>query len=162
MNKERLMRRAAGALAVVALVLVTNEGYRHVRAFVDDVAQAKQQIASLKREVYVLQMQLDTRPTGSPVLAVPNAVSEPLSVPPPVAVTTLPIPGPIGPALALPESPARHRAKAQSSSAESDDQKSQVSVVLMSDPKPASTPSVQSAKSPDESKMDVKLVGDAK
>lgn len=158
MNKQRFWTRALGAVSIVALVLVTNEGYRQVRGLVDTVNQSKRDIALLKRDLYVLQVQLDNGavPANAPAaVAAPIAMSAP--APAPVA---LPMPAPIGQRLALPDTPALPRPKPQSN----DELKSMVNVVLMSDAKAvASTSSASTtAKPADGSKMDVRLVGDAK
>jgi hypothetical protein len=126
-----------------------------VRAFVDGVNHSKQEIASLKRELYVLQVQLDTRP-GSAM--VPDQVASMPAVP--VAAqspTFTPMPVPIGPTLALPDPPPRPRPKVEASA----EPKDQINVVLMSDAKAtaASEPSVKLLDGP---KMDVQLIGASK
>lgn len=159
MNKQRFWPRAAGALAIIALVLVTNEGYRRVRGLIDTVDQSKQDIALLKRDLYVLQVQLDTgamAPAG-PAIATPVTAVPASPAPAAVVATPYPMPAPIGPGLALPETPARPRPKPQPS----DEPKSMVNVVLLSDEKPAPA-AAAGVKSQDVAKMDVKLIGDAK
>jgi len=154
-NKERLWRRAGGALAIIALVLVTNEGYRHYRGLVDAVSQSKQDIAVLKRDLYVLQVQLD----NSPASGLTSATSTPVVVASAIAPApaAYPMPAPMAQTLPLPETPARPRPKLQAS----EDQKSLVSVVLMSDAKPAAPTSV-SPKSNEGPKVDVQLIGDSR
>lgn len=158
MKIERFWPRAAGALAIIALVLVTNEGYRHIRGLVDTVAQSKQDIALLKRDMYVLQVQLDNG-SGIPAKVVATAV--PMASPSPaypVAPLGLPMPAPMTQTLALPESQARPRSKTQTV----DEPKSLVSVVLMSDEKASATPAAIGTKAAEGPKMDVKLLGEAK
>lgn len=156
MDKQRIWPRAIGAVAIVALVLVTNECYRHVRAFVDDVNQSKQEIASLKRELYVLQVQLDNRPGSR---AAPDQLASapvaPVAAHPPEFI---PIPAPIGQTLPLPEPAPRPHSKAEPSA----ESKNQVSVVLLSDAKAAPAASEPSVKLLDGPKLDVQLIGAAK
>jgi len=158
-NKERFLPRAAGAAAIVALVLVTNECYRHVRGLMDTVNQSKADIALLKRDLYVLQVQLDNRPASpsGPVDGGAAVAYTALATPSSPRIT--PMPEPIGPVLPLPEARPQARSKPQSG----DEAKSLVSVVLMSDAK-ASTPAavIPGAKQPDTAKVDVRLIGDAK
>lgn len=158
MNKERFLPRAAGAAAIVALVLVTNECYRHVRALLDTVNQSKADIALLKRDLYVLQVQLDNRPVSSPPAIDGAAASAPAAFVAPAAPRLTPMPEPIGPALPLPEARPAARPKPQSN----DESKSLVSVVLMSDAKPSPATAAPGAKQPDTAKVDVQLIGDAK
>ena len=156
MDKERIWRRAVGAVAIVALVLVTNECYRQVRAFVDQVNQSKQDIASLKRELYVLQVQLDNRPTSTPIAdqaasapAVPVALHAPAFTP---------MPAPIGQTLPLPEPAPRPLPKAEPTP----EPKSEMNVVLVSDAKAAPAVGEPSVKLIDGPKVDVQLVGASK
>ena len=151
MNKERFWPRLAGALTVVALVLATNEFYRHARALVDDVNQSKREIAVLKRDLDVLQVQLDNRPVVQ-MAPVETRAPTPLVLPP----TPIPLPMPMGDALAMPEQPARPRAKPQAS----DEAKSLVSVVLISDAKAAAAGS--GSKPVEGPTMDVQLLGGSK
>jgi hypothetical protein len=164
-NKESLWPRAIGAVAVIALVLVTNECYRHVRALVDAVAQSKHDIAVLKRDLYVLQVQLDNQPTNPQTPAVAVAVA-PDSMPAPTAspLTFPPMPAPIGPVLPLPDPPARPRPKLQpSDEGKSVETKSLLSVVLMSDAKAIAPASPGASTKPqDGAKLDVHLIGEAK
>ncbi|MFC5550222.1 hypothetical protein [Massilia aerilata] len=156
MNKERFWPRALGAVAIVALVLVTNEGYRRVRSLIDAVDQSKHDIAQLKRDLYVLQVQLD----NGPVAAKPQvAVAAPVVMNAPTIPAALPVPLPVpmAPTLDLPSAPARPRPKAQSS----DETKSLVNVVLMSDAK-APAASSATAKPADGPKIDVRLIGESK
>ena len=158
MNKERFWPRALGTLSIVALVLVTNEGYRHVRSLVDAVNQSKNDIAVLKRDLYVLQVQLDHAPVAASTHAT-GATPVLMNLPAPTPVA-LPMPAPIGHTPALPAGPTRPPAKLQSN----DDTKSMLNVVLMSDAKlPATSPaSPGTAKPAEASRIDVKLVGDPK
>lgn len=159
MKIERFWPRAAGALAIIALVLVTNEGYRHVRGLVDTVNQSKQDIALLKRDLYVLQVQLDNAPVTPSAKVVPTVLPVATSAPAyPVAPLGFPMPAPMGQTLTLPESTARPRPKVQMA----EEPKSLVSVVLMSDEKASVTPAVAGTKAADGPKMDVKLLGEAK
>lgn len=155
MNKERFWPRVGGALAIIVLVLVTNEGYRHYRGLIDAVNQSKQDIAVVKRDVYVLQVQLDNRPAlaSAPATASPAFVASALA-PAPAAY---PMPAPMGQTLPLPETPTRPRPKPQAV----EDQKSLVSVVLMSDAKPAA-PASATVKLNEGPKVDVQLIGDSK
>lgn len=147
-------------MAIVALVLVTNEGYRRVRSLIDAVAQSKHDIAQLKRDLYVLQVQLDNGPLAAKPQA---AVAAPvvMSAPAIPAALPVPLPVPIGPTPELPSAPTRPRPKAQSS----DETKSLVNVVLMSDAKapaalsPSSNPSAKPADGP---KIDVRLIGESR
>lgn len=157
-NKERFLPRAAGAAAIVALVLVTNECYRHVRDLLDTVNRSKADIALLKRDLYVLQVQLDNRPVSSPPVVDGAAPGAPAAFVAPAAPRFMPMPEPIGPALPLPEARPAARPKPQSS----DKSKSLVSVVLMSDAKPTAAAVGAGAKQPDTAKVDVQLIGDAK
>jgi hypothetical protein len=157
-NKERLVPRVIGAVAVVALVLVTNECYRHVRALVDAVDQSKHDIAVLKRDLYVLQVQLDNQPSTPQAPAVAVA---PVSMPAAIAspVTLPPMPAPIGPMLPLPDPPARPRPKPQPS----EEAKSLLSVVLMSDAKAVAPASPSASPKPqDGAKLDVHLINETK
>ena len=159
MKIERFWPRSAGALAIIALVLMTNEGYRHVRGLVDAVNTSTQDIAVLKREVYVLQVQLDNAPSIGSTKAIATAVPVATAAPAwSVAPLDFPMPVPMAQTLALPESPARPRQKPQAAN----EPKTLVSVVLLSDEKAASTPLSAGTKSADGPKMDVKLIGDAK
>jgi hypothetical protein len=162
MKVDRFWPRAAAALAIIALLLVTNEGYRRMRGLVDTVARSKQDIALLKRDLYVLQVQLDTgsggqtakvMPSGIPAAAAATAAPA-FSVPP----LDFPIPSPMAQTVALPESPVRPRPKVQTI----DEPKSLVSVVLMSDEKAAAAPASGGTKQADGPKMEVKLIGEAK
>lgn len=159
MNKVRFWPRALGAVSIVALVLVTNEGYRQVRGWIDALQQSKRDIALLKRDLYVLQVQLDNGPAAS---ATPSTVAAPVVMNSPApAHVPLPIPAPIGPTLALPDAAPRPHPKPQSN----DETKSMVDVVLMSDAKaPATATSGAStmAKAADGPRIDVRLVGDSK
>lgn len=158
-NKERFLRRAAGAAAIVALVLATNECYRQVRGVLETVNQSKADIALLKRDLYVLQVQLDNRPSSPPAVVEGNAQVAPMAFVTPAAPRITPMPDPIGPALPLPETRPQVRPKPQSS----DEPKSLVSVVLMSDAKPSAPAAAgPSAKQPDTAKVDVQLIGDVK
>jgi len=157
---ERFWPRAAVAPAIIALVLITNEGYRHVRGLVDTVNQSKQDIALLKRDLYVLQVQLDNGPGPVPGAAVAAPVSFATAAPATSAAPAgypMPVPGPM--ALPLPESPARPRLKAAQPT---DEPKSLVSVVLMSEEKAHATLGATVTRSADSPTMDVKLIGDAK
>lgn len=159
MKVDRFWPRAAAALAIVALVLVTNEGYRHVRGLVDTVTKSKQDIALLKRDLYVLQVQLDTGSGSQTVKVMPSGIraataAPAFSVPP----LDFPIPLPMAQTLALPESPVRPRPKPQTI----DEPKSLVSVVLMSDEKAAAAPASGGTKPADGPKMEVKLIGEVK
>lgn len=151
MNKERFWPRLAGAFAVVALVLATNEFYRHARALVDDVKQSKREVAMLKRDLNVLQVQLDNWPV---VQMAPDATRAPTPMVLPPA--PIPLPLPMANALAMPEQPARPRAKPQAS----DEPKSLVSVVLISDAKAAAAGS--GSKPVEGPTMDVQLLGGSK
>lgn len=155
MNKERFWPRVGGALAIIALVLVTNEGYRHYRSLVDAVNQSKQEIAVAKRDLYVLQVQLDNSPALASTLATATPVVVAAATAP--APAAYPMPAPMGQTLPLPETPTRPRPKSQSV----EDQKSLVSVVLMSDAKPAS-PASATVKLNEGPKVDVQLIGDSK
>lgn len=160
MNKERIWPRALGAASIVALVLVTNEGYRQVRSLVDSVNQSKHDIALLKRDLYVLQVQLDNGPVTAhaPMRA---AIATPMVMnTPPLPQIALPMPAPIGQMLGLPDTPSRPHPKPKSS----DEPKSLVSVVLMNEAKPASTPApgASTAKPAEGPRIDVQLIGDAK
>lgn len=161
MKIERFWPRAAGAMAIVALVLVTNEGYRRARALVDEVGQSKSDIALLKRDLYVLQVQLDTQPKSQrgPILAVaPEVMSA--TFPTPLAFP--PLPAPMGQSLGLPDDPVRQRPKPRFG----DEPKSLVSVVLMGDLKapaaPAAPASSAGTKAPEGPKFNVRLIGDPK
>lgn len=158
MNRERFWPRAVGAVAIVALVLVTNEGYRRVRSLVDAVDQSKHDIAQLKRDLYVLQVQLDNGPVAAKpqvAVAAPGVMNAP-AIP---AALPVPLPVPMGPTLDLPSGPARPRPKAQSS----DETKSLMNVVLMSDAKaPAASSTSPTAKPADGPKIDVRLIGESK
>jgi hypothetical protein len=157
----RLWPRAVGALAIVVLVLLTNEGYRQLRGLIDSVDQSKKDIASLKRDLYVLQVQVDNSPVPSPgpvTAPAPEGVhySFPSAVP-----TTYPMPIPIGKVLPLPEASEGPKATPQ----KPEEPKSLVSVVLMKDEKAIPTGAAAAAagaKSVDGPKMDVKLIGDSK
>lgn len=159
MKVDRFWPRVAAALAIVALVLVTNEGYRRVRGLVDTVAKATQDIALLKRDLYVLQVQLDSGSGSQTVKVMPSgmpaATAAPaFSVPP----LDFPIPLPMAQTPAPPENPVRPRPKTQAI----DEPKSLVSVVLMSDEKAAAAPASGGMKPADSPKMEVKLIGEAK
>jgi hypothetical protein len=157
-NKERFWPRAIGAVSVVALVLVTNEGYWQVRSLVDAVGQSKHDIAQLKRDLYVLQVQLDNGPVPAPAPAsVPTSGIMSSAMPAPLA---LPLPVPMGQSLPLPEGPTRTRPKLQSN----DEAKSMVSVVLMGDtkPSPGAASGAPTAKPSDGPKLDVRLIGEGK
>ena len=159
MKIDRFWPRAAVALAIIVLVLVTNEGYRHVRGLVDTVTKSKQDIELLKRDLYVLQVQLDTGPGGPPLKVLPSAMPVALAAPAfSAAPLDFPIPLPMAQALAMPESPARPRLKAQTI----DEPKSLVSVVLMGDEKAAAAPASGGTKQADGPKMEVKLIGEAR
>jgi hypothetical protein len=159
MKVDRFWPRAAAALAIVALVLVTNEGYRHVRGLVDTVTKSKQDIALLKRDLYVLQVQLDTGPVSAPAKAQPSGMPVAQAAPAfSAAPLDFPIPLPMAQTLALPENPVRPRPKAQTI----DEPKSLVSVVLMSDEKATAAPASGGTKPADGPKMEVKLIGEAK
>lgn len=155
MDKQRIWPRAMGAMAIVALVLVTNECYRHVRAFVDQVNQSKQDIASLKRELYVLQVQLDTRPMSAPAGEAASVLVAPVANP---ATVFSPMPAPIGQMLPLPEPASRPRPKAEPSA----EAKNQVSVVLLGDAKAAPAAGEAGVQLVDRPKMDVQLIGATK
>jgi hypothetical protein len=157
-NKERLLPRAAGAAAIVALVLVTNECYRQVRDVLDTVSHSKADIALLKRDLYVLQVQLDNRPVSSPAMVDGAAPGAPTAFVAPAPPRFTPMPEPIGPALPLPEARPAARPKPQSS----EESKSLVSVVLMSEAKPSPAAVGLGEKQPDTAKVDVQLIGDAK
>lgn len=154
MNKERIWPRAVGAVSIVALVLVTNEGYRHLRGLVDNVAQSKHDIAQLQREINVLQVQLDNRPAVqtaaaavAPALSASSAGYSFPPLPPPLGVTS------------LSEPPARLRPKPQ----QSDEPKSLLNVALMADDKSSTVATVGAAGKPAEkAKMDVQLLGESK
>lgn len=155
MNKERFLPHAITALAIIALVVLTNEGYRHYRGLADGVSQSKQDIATLKRDLYVLQVQLDNRPTSSmPPAAFTQmgGASAPLTAPAPY-----PMPAPIGPALPLPDAAPRMKPKQQAG----DEQKSMVNVSLMREAKVAAAP-VADLKASEGPKVDVQLIGDSK
>lgn len=158
MKIERFWPRAAGAAAIVALVLVTNEGYRRVRALVNAVNQSKVDIGLLKRDLYVLQVQLDTQPTsprGPVMVAAPEVMAS--AFPTPLAFP--PLPTPIGRSLGLPDAPVRQGPKPQSG----DEPKSLVSVVLMGDSKaPAATALSAGTKPAEGPKINVQLLGDPK
>lgn len=161
MKIDRLWPRVAAAVGIIALVLVTNEGYRHVRSLVDTVSKSKQDIAVLKRDLYVLQVQLDNGPGVSPgkvsSAAVPFSIAAPAPASP-VGPYEFPLPPPMAPTLGVAESPVRARPKVQTI----DEPKSLVSVVLMSDEKAAAAPVSSGTKQPDGPKMEVKLIGEAK
>jgi heme exporter protein D len=155
-SKKGFFLWMASAVAIVVLVQVSNEGYWRVRALVETVKQSKHDIEVLKREIYVLQVQLDnpTRPTRSPEgIAMPTVITA--AAPAPVAI---PMPSPMAQALPLPDQPAKPRAKMQSS----EEGKSLVNVVLMSEQKPAQAAPGGGAKSPEGPKIDVQLIGDSK
>jgi hypothetical protein len=162
MKVDRFWPRVAAALAIVALVLVTNEGYRRVRGLVDTLAKATQDIALLKRDLYVLQVQLDTGSGSQTVKVMPSGMPAATAAPaaPAFSVPPLdfPIPLPMAQTPALPENPVRPRPKAQAI----DEPKSLVSVVLMSDEKAAAAPASGGIKPADSPKMEVKLIGEAK
>lgn len=149
MNKERVMRQVLGALAIVVLVLVTNEGYRHVRGLVDSVNQSKTDIAQLKRDVYVLQVQLDNQPVAGRSTANLSTTSVPLPMPFPM------MPAQVGQLDTIAETPKKQNAVAP---------KSLMNVELMSDEKspPGPTSSRVEAKAKNEPKISVQLIGDAK
>jgi hypothetical protein len=151
-NKERFLPHAVSALAIIALVVLTNEGYRHYRGIADGVSQAKRDIATLKRDLYVLQVQLDNRPALAPT---PGATTQVGGFTAPV---TYPMPAPIGPTLPLPDAAPPMRPKQQAS----DEQKSMVSVLLMSDAKVVAPVPVAGVKSNDGPKIDVQLISDSK
>ena len=153
MNKERFKRHALRALAIVALVLVTNEGYRHARALWDNVNQSKTEIAKIKRDLYVLQIQLDNQPgpirtlgTNSPGL--------------------VPLPFPMMPSVIGQEPSATETApKSQTKSPAGVEPKSLINVSLMSDPKlstPSQPASVVNSKPLGGPKINVQLIGDSK
>lgn len=162
MNIKRFLPHVASAIAIVALVLVTNESYRHVRGLLDVVNQSKQDLAQLKRDVYVLQVQLDTQPTSSPV-----AQSSP-SIPAPFPTAFSMMPTPIGQVLPLPDTLPRPGAKQPTDVGS----KSIMSVTLMNELKSqspaasasasASTSKTSLTKTPDGPRLDVQLIGDAK
>jgi hypothetical protein len=139
-----------GAVAVVALVLVTNECYRHVRGLVDDVSHAQRDIAVLKRDLYVLQVQLDNRP------ATPAARIE--EVAPPPAFLPAPLPLPMRRVPAIAEEPSRPKAEPQSNG----EKKSLVSVALMSDLKGPTATTEPGGKPAAGPTVNVKLIGEAK
>lgn len=151
MIKERFWPRLAGAVAVVVLVLGTNEFYRHARALVDDVSQSKREIAILKRNLDVLQVQLDNRPVVQ-LAPAERPAPAPLVFP----SAPIPLPMPMGGALAMPEQPARARAKPPAS----DEPNSLVSVVLIGDATAAAAGS--GSKPIVAPTMDVQLVGNSK
>lgn len=162
MNIKRFLPHVASAIAIISLVLVTNESYRHVRGLLDVVNQSKQDLAQLKRDVYVLQVQLDTQPT-SPL--VPQ--SSP-SIPAPFPTAFSMMPSPIGQVLPLPDTLPRPGAKQPTDV----DSKSLMSVTLMNELKSqspaasasaaASTSKISPTKTPDGPRLDVQLIGDAK
>ena len=163
MNKTGFWPRAAAGAAIVALVLLTNEGYRQVRTLVDTVTQSEREIAQFKRDLYVLQVQIDS----GPITAATSAMSEaPVAVPtfapspPPVraALLALPMPSPIGLTRAALEVPAQPRTKPQPE----DENKSLMKVVLMSEAKTTTVAQASVAQAPEGPKMDVHLIGDLK
>lgn len=156
MDKERFLVHAKGAMAIIVLVLLTNEGYRHYRGLADSVTQSRQDIAKLQRDLYVLQVQLDNG--ASPGQSAPTSAPVVTAAAPAHLSATLPMPAPMASVLSLPEPPAQPRAKAQPS----DEPKSMVSVVLMSEAKAAPATSGASAKQAASPKVDVQLIGDSK
>lgn len=155
MNKERFKGHALRALAIVALVLATNEGYRHARALWDNVNQSKTDIAQIKRDLYVLQVQLDNQP--SPIRAL--GTNSPGPIP-------LPLPFPMMPSATGQEPSSTDAApKSQAKSPAGIEPKSLINVSLMSDPKfstPSQPASVVNSKSLDDPKINVQLIGDSK
>jgi hypothetical protein len=139
-----------GAVAVVALVLVTNECYRHVRGLVDDVSHSKRDIAVLQRELYVLQVQLDNRP-AAPAARIDEVAPAPVMLPPP-----LPLPMRHVPAIA--DGQSHPKAEPQANV----EKKSLVSVALMTDAKGTPGTAEPGVKPPAGPTVDVKLIGEAK
>lgn len=162
MNIKRFLPHVASAVAIIALVLVTNESYRHVRGLLDVINQSKQDLAQLKRDVYVLQVQLDTQPT-SPL--VPQ--SSP-SIPAPFPTAFSMMPSPIGQVLPLPDTLTRPGVKQPTDV----DSKSLMSVILMNELKSqspaasasasASTSKISPTKTSDGPRLEVQLIGDTK
>lgn len=149
MNKERVMRRVAWALAVVALVVVTNEGYRRVRSLIDSVSKSEADIAQIKRDVYVLQVQLDNQPVAGRMAANMSTAAVPLPMPFPM------MPAPAGQPDVVEDTPKKKATVAP---------KSQMSVELISTEKTSPEPSSPrvETKAKNESKMSVQLIGDSK
>lgn len=151
MNKERLKRHALRALAIVALVLVTNEGYRHARALWDNVNQSKTDIAKIKRDLYVLQVQLDNQPAPIRTLG---------------TTSPMPLPFPLMPSVMSQETlGVESTPKSQTKSPTGVEPKSLINVSLMSDPKlstPGQSASVVNPKPLEGVKINVQLIGDSK
>lgn len=153
MNKERLKRHALRALAIIALVLVTNEGYRHARALWDNVNQSKTDIAKIKRDLYVLQVQLDNQPAPIRTLGTTSPVP-------------MPLPFPMMPSVMGQEtSGVDPTPKSQTKSPTGVEPKSLINVSLMGDPKlstPGQSASVANPKPLEGVKINVQLIGDSK
>ena len=159
---ERIWPPTAAAVAIIALVVATNEGYRKVRVLVDTVAQSKRDVEQLKHDLYVLQTQLDNGPGpagSSQVRDVPTVF--PVIAPAPIhpaPMVALPMPAPMGTALSRPEAIAHPRARASTA----EEPKSLVNVLLMSDVKASALEPGSGAKMPEGPKIDVHLIGDSK
>lgn len=151
MEKAHWRSKAIAAAGIILLVVVTNEGYRYIRAVISYIAALESSVAELKVEVAGLKGHL------SAVGVVPGAQVH-LAAPPAQPVAPLPLPLPMAaPPSAAAEPVSRPKAKARSE----DETKNLVSVVLMddskssTDPSPALKPQVGSASA-------IKLLSEAK